>query len=429
MRYVTKAAAAAFITVLAAPVNALEVGLTVFEESEYTNNLTRATSEEISDWTHSPGATVTANHAGPDLDLEVDYTLVRRIYGKDVYDDSNEAVGTASLVWDALPERLTFTADHHRTQTAVRADEAVTPDNLVETSDTSLGPTLLFNPRGSDLILIQHLWGKRTSEESVNDAETNTSTISYVMPASPNTTVTLAAINSEVDYDGSNFADITYERAQLTWEQLSETTTVSLMGGYNVTDRDQQSEDADGFIYRADVSWQSGANTSFGLNASRDFLDRSTSLSQGSFADELDVPTGSDLNEVFINERYSAKVTGTLGGATTIDASITYDSEDYVDIIKDTDRMVYTVDLARQLNPKIRFSLGFSYIKEDFTEVDEDAETFAGDIQLTYQAGKKLSFDFGGRYYGREDELLLESRPKINEWSVYARVAYNILPR
>ncbi|MCH1549566.1 MAG: hypothetical protein L7T19_00250, partial [Pseudomonadales bacterium] len=89
MRYVTKAAAAAFITVLAAPVNALEVGLTVFEESEYTNNLTRATSEEISDWTHSPGATVTANHAGPDLDLEVDYTLVRRIYGKDVYDDSN----------------------------------------------------------------------------------------------------------------------------------------------------------------------------------------------------------------------------------------------------------------------------------------------------------------------------------------------------
>ena len=139
--------------------HAFDIGLAISEESEYTTNSGRTPTNEVQEWIHSPGANLLAEHEGPGLTLGVDYTFVRNFYQQDLFDDENDTAGTADLLWHVLPERLDFNINHTRTQSAIRAIGAVTPDNLQETSNTTAGPLLRFNPRGEDELQFQYEWG------------------------------------------------------------------------------------------------------------------------------------------------------------------------------------------------------------------------------------------------------------------------------
>ena len=224
--------AAAALSSLASHTNALDTGLTVFEESEYTSNTARTKDNEISEWIHSPGVNLTANHQGPKLELDVDYTLIRRLYQEDLWEDNNESRGTVFLNWDTVPERLSFTVNHTRTQSAVRTTAATTPDNRQETTVTSAGPTVRFNPRGADEVLLQYFRGRRTAELTRNDADTDTFIGSYIWNASDTRSITLSATRNEVDYDEEFAPDIEYNTGELTWARNLKDLQLSIMGGY-----------------------------------------------------------------------------------------------------------------------------------------------------------------------------------------------------
>ena len=88
--------ATAAATVCALDAQALDVGLSLTQESEYTTNSGRTQRDEVEEWIHSPGAALIANHAGPNLNMDVNYRINRRIYEEDLYDDENEAAGSAN---------------------------------------------------------------------------------------------------------------------------------------------------------------------------------------------------------------------------------------------------------------------------------------------------------------------------------------------
>ena len=427
MRCLNSILVAILMVCLTGSVQAIEVGLTIVEESEYTTNSGRTESDEVEEWIHSPGANLQANHEGPTLNLDVDYSFNRNIYQADLYDDENEATGSANLVWNALPERLDFSVHHTRTQSAIQSIGATTPDNRQETMNTTAGPLLRFNPRGQDEIQFEYLWGDRSSEDTNTDAITHDMTARYQLAMSPSNSLSFEAIVNQVQYENSLLPDIEYRIGQLVWARASSNITYSLAGGYNQTERTLDREDVDGFIFDIQADWQARPTTTVTFTAARDIRDQSESLGSGSTADELDFSVNSDLAEVFTNERASVDINQLLGGRTTLGLGVSYDNEDYEDVGRDTDTQAIRLRLTRRLTQQINLSFSVSAEKQDFSDQNDEIDTLRGDLLLDWAVGRRLSIGFGVAYEEQTSDSDISNRD-YDEWAGIVRISYAAIP-
>ncbi len=404
----------------------LDVGVSVFTESEYTTNSGRTERDEVEEWIHSPGANLTVAHDGPNLDVNVDYSLTRRIQQQDLFEDQNEARGSANLVWIALPDRLDFTVNHTRTQSSIRSIQAATPDNRQETVNTSAGPTLRFNPRGSDELQIQYLWGDRSAEETRNDATTHNSSVSYVLNMSPTSSVTFTGQLNQVQYENRFAPDIEYTIGQVTWSRQLSNANYSLMGGYTKAERTKDLDDVDGAIFNANLTWQARAATTVTFTAGRDIRDQSENLNTGLFVDDLNFDVSSDLTDVFTNERAGVTLAQQLNQRTTLDLGFDLDREDYEDIARDTERASYRLGLTRRLNRQMDLNVGINYSNEDFEDEGDEADILRGDVTLNYALGRRLNLVFGVRYEERDSDSDISAR-NYDEWAGFVSISYDVV--
>jgi len=416
----------AAISTISRPVQALEFGLSVYEESEYTTNSGRTERDEVEEWIHSPGVNLTTAHTGPNLDVSVDYRLTRRIYQQDLFEDENEASGAANLVWNALPQRLDFNVNHTRTQSSIRSISAATPDNRQETVNTSAGPSLRFNPRGSDELRFTYLWGERSAEETRNDATTHDSSVSYQLTMSNTSSLTFTGMLNQVQYDNPFAPDIEYTIGQLTWDRQLSSVNYSLMGGYTKAERTKDLDDVNGGIFSGNLTWQARPATIITFDAGRDIRDQSANLSSGRFVDDLDFAASSDLAEVFTNERASVSVNQQLNQRTSMDFAVFVDREDYEDVARDTDRQTYRLGINRRLTRQMDLSFSADLATEEFDDEGDEADTIRGNLTLTYDFGRRFNFSFGVSYEERDSDTDIASRT-YDEWSAFFRIAYDAI--
>ena len=66
------AAIAAGCLILSSTTYALEFGVILSEESEYTTNSGQTDNDEVEEWIHSPGIELSVEHEGPAYDLNLD---------------------------------------------------------------------------------------------------------------------------------------------------------------------------------------------------------------------------------------------------------------------------------------------------------------------------------------------------------------------
>ena len=99
--------------------SALEYDLSVGHETMRSNNIGRTPDAEVKDWVHIPRASLDASHDTATLALDDRYRFERRIYTEDLFQDRNRLTGSASLTWDALPDRLQFNVSNHRTEATI----------------------------------------------------------------------------------------------------------------------------------------------------------------------------------------------------------------------------------------------------------------------------------------------------------------------
>jgi len=417
---------AATAMLFSSSVYAIDIGLTLSEESEYTTNSGLTERDEVEEWIHSPGANLQVSHDGPALVLNVDYNYRRRIYQQDLFDDDNEAAGSANLVWSVLPERLDFTVNHTRTQSAIQSINAITPNNRQETINTTAGPLVRFNPRGQDEIQFEYLWGDRSSEDTDTDATTHNFSARYQLAMSPTNSLTLEAINNQVQYENRFIPDLDTLVGQLTWARNLSNVTYSLTGGYNRTERTNSRDDVDGFIFDVQVNWQARSTTTLTLTAARDIRDQSENLSSGTFADELDFSVNSNLGEVFTNERAGLAINQRLGGRTTLDLSVSYDEEDYEDIGRDTQTLAIRLGLNRRLTQQLSLTLGLSADTQEFDDQNDEIDTLRGDLFVDWALGRRTNVGIGVRYEERSSDSNLNGR-EYDEWVGMIRISYDAI--
>lgn len=426
MRIFPAVAAAAFCLSHASPILALDVGITLNQESEYTTNSGLTDEDEVAEWIHSPGIGLQANHEGPNLDLEVNYNVNRRLYQQDLFDDETESAGTANLLWNALPERLDFTVNHTRTQTAIRSIGGPTPDNRQETTETSAGPTLRFNPRGQDQILLSYLYGDRSADVTDTDAITHDASLSYVLATSQNNSLALALMQNQVQYDNPGVPDIEYNIVQLTLDRALNNLEYTLSGGFNRAKRTQNRDDVDGFIFDLEAQWEARPGTDVGITLQRALDDQSASLGAGSFVDDLDFSADSDLTELFTSNRLSVSIGQRINASTSMTVGADYVEEDYEDIGRDTTRTAFRVGLDRTLTRQLRGTFGLSFENQDFEDEGDEADTLRGDLRFDYDLGRNLSTAFTVRYEDRDSDSATTTGT-YQAWSAIISLSYVLL--
>lgn len=405
---------------------ALDFGLTLNQESEYTTNSGLTDEDEVSEWIHSPGIGLQATHEGPNLNLDVDYNVNRRLYQQDLFDDETESAGTANLVWNALPERLDFTVNHTRTQTAIRSIGGPTPDNRQETADTSAGPTLRFNPRGQDLILLRYLYGDRSADTTETDAITHDTSLSYVLVTSPTNSIALELMQNQVQYDNPFVPDIEYQIVQVVLDRELSNLEYTLSGGFNRAERSQGRDDVDGFIFDLQANWQARPGTDVGLTLTRDIQDRSTALDAGTFVDDLDFSADSDLGEVFTNNQLSVTIDQRINESTSLTLGADFIDEDYEDVGRDTTRQSFRAALNRNLTRQLQGSIGFSVENQDFDDEGEETDTVRGDLRFDYQIGRNLTSALTIRYEERDSDAAIATS-NYDAWSAIITLSYTLL--
>ena len=410
----------------ASAVFALEYEVTLNQESEYTNNTGLTSEDEVSEWIHSPGIGLQATHEGPALNLNVDYNINRRIHQEDLFDNDTESAGTANIVWEALPERLAFNASHTRTQTAIRTiTGGATPDNLQESSDTSAGPTLRFNPRGQDQILLTYLYGSRNSDETDTDAITHDTSLSYVLATSPSNSVALTVMQNQVQYENPFIPDIEYQIAQITLDRALSNLEYTFTGGYNNAERTLGREDVDGLLIDLQADWQARPGTEVGLTLQHDIQDQSSAFDTGGFVEDLDFSADSDLAEIFTNSRLSLTVSQRLNESTSITFGADYVEEDYEDVGRDTTRQAFRIGLNRTLTRQVRGSFALSFENEDFEDEGDEADTLRGDLRFDYDVGRNLTTALTIRYEERDSDST-GTTSNYDAWSALITLSYSL---
>ncbi len=426
MRILPAVVTAALCLGPASAIFALEYDVSLTQESEYTTNTGLTSGDEVSEWIHSPGVGLQATHEGPNLNLDVDYNVNRRIHQEDLFDNDTESAGTANIAWDALPERLAFTASHTRTQTAIRTiTGGATPDNRQENSETSAGPTLRFNPRGQDQILLSYLYGSRTASITDTDAITHDTSLSYVLATSPTNSVALAVMQNQVQYENPFIPDIEYQIAQITLDRTLSNLEYSFTGGYQNAERTLGREDVDGLLINLQADWQARPGTEVGLTLQHDIQDQSSAFDTGAFVDDLDFSADSDLAEIFTNNRLSLSVRQRLSESTAMTFGADYVEEDYEDVGRDTTRQALRIGLSRTLTRQVRASFGLSFENEDFEDEGEEADTLRGDLRFDYDVGRNLTTALTIRYEERDsDGTAITSN--YDAWSALITLSYSL---
>ncbi len=426
MRKLTALSAAAVSLAGAPMVQALEWGVVVQEESEYSTNLTRVEDDEIESWIHQPGVQVQAVHSGPAYDLDIDYEVVRELYEDDAFEDETVARGSADLVWRVLPERLDFVANHSRTQSTIRAIEVFTPDNRQETVTTSAGPILRFNPRGEDTIEFQYAWQDRSSEDTLDDAITHEASARYALATSPNNVITFEGLLTQVQYEEGFIPDLEYTTGQVIWERTARDADYRFLGGFTEVERTDL-DDVDGFIFDLSVNWRPSGRDDLTLSASREIRDEPVSLRSGDFGDDLFFLVDTELGEVFTNERAGLAWARQIDGRTTLRLAIEYDEQDYEDAARDVERVGASIGLARQITRNVSFAMGLGYREQEFTDEGEETETTRGNVDVSWQASPRLELALGARYEDRASATSGTGR-EYDEWVGFLSISYALRP-
>ena len=383
---------------------ALDATLTVGHEVEHTDNSARTETNEVEEWSNTPSVSMTAEHSGTAAELNLDYRYEKRFYQEDLFDDEDAVTGSTNLVWHMLPERLDFTVVNTRTESTQRAIAANTEINRQVTTVTQAGPTLRFRTRGSDELQFQYLYGDVQAEETDTDSIRHTGIARYIIQSSASRSITIEAINNQVQYENPSAPDIDAWTGQMIWAQTSSATELSLTAGYTTMSRTLDRDDVDSPVIDLSLTWDVGPNTQLSLSGGLDIRDQSTTLTGGSAGFGEANSTNSDINEVFINTRGALALTQ-IFGRTNVTLSVGYDDEDYEEALRDNESVTFGVGIGRQLTPRTSFSLDADFINREFSDEGEDLDEIRANMRVVWEAGRRLSFALGVRYEEREGDF------------------------
>ncbi len=396
------------VSILSAQSFALDVRLGLVNESTHTDNAQRAPDnvEPIEEWVHQPGAELFVEHQSDRLVLSGNYEYERRIRSEDQFADDSVLVGTSELTWHAIPGRLDFEVSNSRTETTEDAQVAQNPDNQQVSSTTRLGPTLRFRVRDVDEVQLQFLYTDDHNEVDETDTTRETLSASYVWNLNNNNRVTFSALANQVDFENTAAPDYDGYTSAVTWERFGPNIDFRGVAGYTTIERELNRDDVSVVNGELEVTWRMTPTMSLTLEGAHDLRDRSQTLTIGALDFGTNAQIDSNLNEVFINTRGALTWNMRLW-ENLFRVGISYDDEDYEDILNDVQRVGGQVRFERRLSPRFDIILAGFYGDEEFLDENLRFDRRTYEFALRYNVNRRLNM----RFMASRDERTSDTDP------------------
>jgi len=409
----------------AIPALALDATVRAFYTGEYTTNSERVPDDELEEWVHRPGASLSLGHDGAATSANANYQVTRRIHEKSRFDDETIATGSASVMWRAIPDRLNFFANNSRTDTTIDSRGPNVPDNRQTVDFSSVGSNLILDSFSNHTINLGYTYGITNSEETQTDSSRHTGTASYVVPLSPTRQVSLQGSYSDVNFDDEFSPDYESQSGTLRYTSTTRILELGMSAGYQTTKRDISREDVDGFIGSFNALFNLTDVTSISFDASRSIQDNFDAGARGTTSIIDDLPDRTDTNEVFTNDRFSVGADTTLG-SNQIGSSIYLSRRDYENEIEDEESRGVTFSISRSLNPSTTLSLDASREYREFEDTNRD-ETFSrARIRYSIDRWEALGLSFSVAYTERESD---QASVEYEEWIGAVTISYILFDR
>jgi len=385
-------------------VAAVEVVAAVQQTSEYTSNTLRTETDEIGEWVHMPGVDFRAAQDSAALEMDIDYSYIRRFYTKDYWQDENRLIGTAAIDWHALPDRLDLFVNNSRTESTERARQATTQANRQVVSTTDAGGRLRFQPRSADELQLEYLFRDIHTTRTATDSQRHNGTARYLVGLSENRGLTLLGTYSDITYEGA-FPNAEYAIGTIGYAQATGPVDFELNVGYNWYDREDRGSTSDP-TYNGSLSWQATSAVNLGITASHVITDQSSSLADGGTATE-----NTNINAAF-KETMGQLNYSHLLGANTLSVSGYWARQEYAEDVPLTNtRIGARANFSRSLTRTTNFELFADFSNRDYEDTgiidgefvprDDQDELRAG-FRMDHRLGRSLSFNWGVRYEKRE---------------------------
>ena len=414
--------------------HAVDIGVQVSGSTEFTDNANQTRDPDggsQSDTITRPAINITAAQSTETVQLNADFSAQRRISRQEVFEDNNDVVGSANLVWNALPNRLDIIANHTRTQTNIQAINAAGQDNLQETSNTSVGPLLRFNPRGRDEIQFQYTYGDQRAEITNNDLISHNLTARYVVALSPITNLTFEATKAETQFENPVAPDLDIREARIIWAATGRNLNLSVNGGFNDTRRDEL-DDVDGAVFDINAEWTPFTNNNLRLNVARDIQDQSNNFGNGGFVEDVLTPNNSNINSVVTNQRASLDYSRPIGRRTNLNLNLLWNDDDFEDeaVQLDQESRAISLSISNELTRSTQLRLDLAYTQDTFSDQDDEIDGFSAGIRLDWAATRRLNINAGVNYRERSSDLGDQDVGQLREFdelSAIIGIRYTVL--
>lgn len=381
------------------PAVAIETTVGVTVESIYSDNITRVSDNKVSDVTHQPGVFVALDHEGSKIRANARYDYERRIRQEGSFDNDDSLSGTSTIVWQAIPGRLDFTASNTRTETTVDGQQTDLPTNLQVTDSTRVGPTLRFRVRRNDEIQLQYFYTQTRADVTENtDSKRQSASLSYLMNVGQNDQLVFNVANNKVEFDGVGVPDLDAVTGSVQWQRSGPSLDFSLLAGYTTMDRTLGRDDIESEVFDARLTWRMTPQTAVSLTAVRELRDRASILELGILPFGTNSQIDSDLNEVFLNDRAEILFSTVLYNNEFM-LALGYDKQDFVDLLEDLERTTATLGWQRRLNPRLTAGIQLSYVQEKQLDLLlQEEDRLGGEVSLEYTHSRRLSLMLTGSH-------------------------------
>jgi hypothetical protein len=399
-----------------ASANALDLTLTAGYDGSYTNNAALTPDDETSEWIHTPRATLGVAHDGPSTSANAAYSVSREMYQDNTYGDKTYAVGTASLVWRAVPGRLDFHAMNSNTRTTIDSRAQPVPSNEQVTSTTSTGTTLILDSFRNQTINIGYDYAWVSYDSTDTDSKRQTGTVSYVIPLSDVRRIQLNGSYGDVDYDDPLYDDYTSQSGDLQFVNEGDHFAIDASLGFTVFHRDRQ-DDVSGTTGKFGITWYASDVTSLSASYSRSIHDQSINATAGipefgeSFTDDnsnITTPYTLDSYRVGVETQFGSNQINLTGYV----KDQNYDGVQPGQTIQDQDTRGATLRITRPMRPTLTAQLYGNYSTNDYNEGDNQ-DTYRAGLRFNWTRWQRTSVHFGGAYAKRTSDVPSE---EYTEW-------------
>jgi hypothetical protein len=404
-------------------VSALDLTLEAFHDAEYSSNLGRTTTDEDEGWILQPGARVTVDHENQALAVGATYDGRRRFYDDSSYDDDTTVTGSGHIEWEPIENVLTLDASNSRTESTIRAREALSPENRQEISTTVAGGTLSIPSVGAQHFDLAYHYDFYNTDETASDSVAQTGTASYVIPISVSKRVQLNADRSRVEFDSDLSPDYVAYVGELQFVSEGTDFELDTAAGYTEVDRSDGRDNTSGATGHLNLVWHPSADATLSLTYARAFDSRSPSRFIGIPNLGEEVTDDSVLDEVYVSDEASLGWSQVFG-RNQLTVGTRYENIDYEDVDDDQESVGVNVSIERRLRPTVR---GVLYTDLSRTEFDVDGrqdDDWNSGVRISWEGFRRLTIALTAAYSSRESD---NESSEYDEWRGVLTLAYRLI--